>query len=506
MTDLDLALRTPGRALLLEPRAARAHASRLMAAERPRRSRGLVAALAGAVGFAKDDAAPEKPEALVSRVEWASEVAFGAGFAICGPIAVIDVSGVLTAKGYYDWWNEEWVPGYRGISAAIAAARADERVSAILLREDSPGGLVSENFDLCDEIHEGSARNGGKPIWAHVSSLCCSAAYSIAASCDRVLASREAEIGSIGVVIVHVDESELLKDWGLRVEAIESAPGKTMGAPWKPLDDATREHWQADVDELAGRFSAVVERGRGLSAEQIKALDARYFLADHADAARSALSLGLVDEILTERAAAAALLNSLSLPDGTGTPAAAGASRAASRPRKEQAMSKIDAAMIAALEAEAESDDEETKSAADDKLGRIKAILDEEDEDKDDEEASTEDDDETEAKANAKAGRGKAKASASTGVAAVMAVFDLPEARGREKLARSLAAKAGDGKISVEEAKEMLAASPKASRLGEAMEGRDKGLKPDAPAGDAEALVSGVMAMYRGKPAEKRSA
>ena len=44
-------------------------------------------------------------------------------------------------------------------------------------------------------------------------------------------------------------------------------------------------------------------------------------------------------------------------------------------------MAKIDPAMIAALEAEAESDDEEAKSAADDKLGRIKAILDEEDED-----------------------------------------------------------------------------------------------------------------------------
>ncbi|RXF72115.1 S49 family peptidase [Hansschlegelia zhihuaiae] len=472
MNDLDLALRTPGRALLLEPRAARAQASRLLSGERPRR-RGLISALAGAVGLAPQEEAPAKPEAFRPLVDWAAEVEFGAGFALIGPIAVIDVCGVLTPKGYYDWWTDEWNGGYRQIGAAIRAARADDRVAGILLRVDSPGGLVAENFDLCDEIYEGSARNGGKPIWAHAASLACSAAYGPAASCDRVLAGREAEIGSIGVVIVHVDESEMLKDWGLKVEALESSPGKTMGAPWKPLDDATRAHWQADVDELARRFSGVVERGRGVSADAVKALDARYFLADHSDPALSARAHGLVDEIMTERAAAAALIQSLSPPDGTGTPAAAGASRAASRSSKEIHMAKIDAAMIAALETQSEGGDEEEKAAADDKLSRIKAILEEEDDDEgDDEEASDAD-----APAAGSSGKPAAKPDC---LSAAMAVLDLPEAKGREKLARKLAEKAGKGALSVQDAKEMLAEAPKASRLGEAMADRDKGLNPSS--------------------------
>lgn len=128
---------------------------------------------------------------------------------------------------------------------------------------------------------------------------------------------------------------------------------------------------------------------------------------------------------------------------------------------------------------------------ADDKLAKIKSILDgEEDKDEDEgdgtEASAADEDTDKDGDAAAKGGR---KTSASDG----FAVLDLPEAKGREELAKSLARKVGAGALSLKDAKDLLAAAPKASRLSEAMAGKDHNPGPgDAGTADGAGLSAAV--------------
>jgi signal peptide peptidase SppA len=514
--NLDLVLREPGRLVLIERRALLARLamplSDRLSQRDGARSAGVFANVAKLLRLARrddeagDDVAGGTQKLALPFIPWAAEAEPADDYLLYREIAIIDVCGILTRRGYYDWWEYGWVGGYEGLGAAIARARADSRVKAIFLRIESPGGLSDGCFELCDDIIAGSARKGGKPIWAHCH-VACSAAYAIAAACDRIWSVAEGEVGSIGVYMLHMDATEWLKSEGLKVEAIESGAHKTDGQFWKPLDDNARASFQAVVDQVARRFAATVSAGRGLTAEAVIAQEARWYLARHDEAERSGLALGLVDDIATEPAAFAALQVSLSNETGAGAPAAAGDDAASNAARAESTMEMDmslkeqiaalrtkaaagDAAAIAdlkamgvALKAEAEGDDKDKKKDAKTEGGEDGEGDDEEDDD------------------------GKEPAAKATGSRAGFALLSCKEARGRDELAKKLAAKVAAGKLGYGEAKDMLAAAPKASRLADAMAGRDQ--NPGSPDGGGNAgagLAAAVDRVIAKTPGARRQA
>lgn len=518
MTDLDLALRTPGNVMLLEPGRASALIERGLTMQRP--NRGLLASALGLVGIApRADREEERPDTLaMPAIRWAGATEFGEGYAIVDGVAVFDVEGVMTPDGYYDWWEERWIGGYAQIGAAFEAAQADDRVRGLFGRFNTPGGLVDGCFDLADVMRAANGSNGGKPFWAHAR-MACSAGYALIATADRVLASAEADVGSIGVVVTLTDISGWLAEVGIKVEAIQSGLRKTDGASWKPLSDEARAHLQAVVDQIARRFVSAVEAGRPLSSEQIKAMEAAWFLAQHDDAAQSGLALGLVDEIATERAAFATFLNSLSDTSGSGAPAGTGtlAAKPAARTTQKEETEMSLADQIAALRAKAARGD---KSA----LRQLKALgvslkaeknddAAETDDDAaeggdEDEEAEGEDedtsaeggDDEEEAEGDDdKEPNAKAK-----GARAGEALIGCKQAKGREALAGKLAAKVGAGAMTYGEAKGLLAVSPRGSRLADAMADRDHNPGQDrAGSGKAGAGLAAAVDRFNAKRAGK---
>ncbi|WP_127142848.1 S49 family peptidase [Pelagibacterium montanilacus] len=511
MTDLDLALRRPGQVLLLERGAASALLERTLAHQRP--GRGLLGGALAALGLGADrgEIREERPRVLgLPSLRWTEPDDYGDGYAIVDGVAIFDVQGVLTPEGYYDWWEDRWAGGYAQIGETYAAAQDDERVRAVLGRVNSPGGLVDGCFDLAEDLRARNGANGGKPFWVHAS-MACSAAYALASSADRILAPREGDVGSIGVVVIHMEMAEWLAEIGIKVEAIQSAPRKTDAAGWKPLSEDARAHLQSVVDQVARRFVAVVEAGRGLSADDIQATEARWFLAEHDDPVMSGLALGLVDEIANERAAFAALVSSLEL---SGAPAAG----AASIQTEETTMSLQDE--IAALRARAAKGDAGAKKRLRALNIPIKAAADDEEaetEDEDTEAEREEEDAEGEDKDKAKKGKkGKAAeddeeaeddpedpeaesgddeeeaeddedrepSARAVGTKAGFALLNCKAARGRDGLARQLAAKVANKKLTYGEAKKMLGAAPRGSRLGSAMDGRDR--NPGASHGGAK--------------------
>ena len=480
MFNIDLQLRTPGRILLMERNQGQALLDRAFEPRPQQQGSGWLPRLMNAFTPKRpaamdddDDGIPHERVAMPS-IRWASaDVEYGQGYAILDGIAIIDIKGVLTPEGYVDWWEWCWVDGYLQIGAAIEAASADSRIRGIFLRINSPGGFVDGCFDLAKSIRGLAARSGGKPIWAHAH-MACSAAYALASGVDRIISPAEGDVGSIGVLIQHVDMTKMLDEWGIKVEAIQSGARKTDGASWKPLTDDARAHLQGVVDQIAKTFVATVVEGRGLTEEAIRAQEARWFIAHHDDPAQSGQALGLVDDIANERDAFALFLQSLSGETEDGAPAAAGT--VASAETEESEMSLAD--QIKALREKAAKGDKSAiaelkklgiapKAEADDTEEKDETT---ETEEKDDETSETEETDETKDE-----DEDAEPAASATGSKAGFALLDSKEAKGRDGLAKKLAAKVGAKKLTFGEAKDMLAAAPKSSRLSESVRDHNPG-------------------------------
>ena len=120
-------------------------------------------------------------------------------------IAVVSFVGPLLTRG--DWLTSLLgAMDYGALGSTMERAFADPSARAVLLELDSPGGEVGGLFDLVDRI--GALReSSGKPLWAVAGEAALSAAYAIASAADRLYVTRTAEVGSIGIVAAHVDES-----------------------------------------------------------------------------------------------------------------------------------------------------------------------------------------------------------------------------------------------------------------------------------------------------------
>lgn len=212
-------------------------------------------------------------------------------YAVSSSVAVIPVSGTIIPRGtFLD--ESSGVTSVSSIRQAFRTAMADTTVGSIVLDVDSPGGVVDGVPELAAEIRKA---RGAKPIVAHANGLAASAAYWIASAADELVVTPSGEVGSVGVFVVHWDESERLENEGTRPTLISAGRYKAEGNPFEPLSDEARNHIQGIVDEIYEGFVADVARGRGVGAREVKANygEGRTVLA------QAALRAGMVDRIET---------------------------------------------------------------------------------------------------------------------------------------------------------------------------------------------------------------
>jgi signal peptide peptidase SppA len=153
---------------------------------------------------------------------------------------------------------------YERLAQDFSAAVADDRVRAIVLNINSPGGEADGNAEFAEMIY---AARGVKPIVAYVGGLGASAAYWIASAADEVVAHETALLGSIGVRTALIDDSERRAREGRREYVIVSSQ-----SPHKDVDatkEGDRARVQQIVDDLAAVFVAKVARNRGVSEETV---------------------------------------------------------------------------------------------------------------------------------------------------------------------------------------------------------------------------------------------
>lgn len=207
-------------------------------------------------------------------------------------VAVVPVSGVIAKRmADVNGWCAPQGTSVEALRQNIDAALADKEVKAIVLDVDSPGGTVDGVADLSQYLF--SVR-GQKPITAFANGLMASAAYYIGSAADKIVASQDAEVGSIGVYSILEDDSEAYKAQGVRFEMIKAGKFKGEGHPLFPITQEARTLTQETVDAYYSQFVSAVARNRGI------ALDKALSLANgKTEIGAKAQALGLVDEIGT---------------------------------------------------------------------------------------------------------------------------------------------------------------------------------------------------------------
>ncbi len=245
-------------------------------------------------------------------------------------IAVIPVFGTLVKRaGTIE--AASGLTSYGHLEDRIMDAATDPAVRAVLLDVDSPGGEAAGVFDLSDLIYEARSL---KPVWAIADEQAFSGAYAIASAAERLIVPRTGGLGSIGVVAVHVDRSARDAMEGFRTTTVYAGAAKNDFNPHETLKDGARRTLQTEVDRVHALFVDTVARNRGLTADAVRATEARLFFGE--DAVRA----GLADEVGTLRDALASLAATMAQPQTIVTAPAAPPGPASHQPsnRKEHVM------------------------------------------------------------------------------------------------------------------------------------------------------------------------
>ncbi|HUU58447.1 MAG TPA: S49 family peptidase [Phycisphaerae bacterium] len=208
-----------------------------------------------------------------------------------GDIAVLRLSGFIAQKPslmtlLFGGTSTE------ALVADLRAALAEPSVGAVVLDVNSPGGSVFGVPEAAAQIRE---MRGAKPMIAVSNPFMASAAYYLAAQMDEIVAIPSSITGSVGVMSVHVDDTEARKRAGISVEAFTYGRRKAEESGIDSLSDEARGAIQARVDYYGAMFEEDVARGRGVKRSDVSARFGQGAVFN----AREALAVGMVDRIGT---------------------------------------------------------------------------------------------------------------------------------------------------------------------------------------------------------------
>lgn len=252
--------------------------------------------LQGRINLGQEALAPLTPDA--SRFVGGAKTRGGLA-RVDGGVAIVSVIGSLVNRGA---WIGAYsgATSYEGLGAQIDDALNDPSVHSILLDIDSPGGEATGMFSLAAKVREASKV---KPVVAVVNDMAASAAYGIASQASEIVVSPTSIVGSIGVVLTHLDRSGELAAKGIKPTLIYAGRHKTDGNSFGPLSDAVKADLQNEVAKFYDQFVGLVAQGRGdrLTEMDARATEARTFLG------QEAIDRGLADRVASFDAVLASL-------------------------------------------------------------------------------------------------------------------------------------------------------------------------------------------------------
>jgi len=182
---------------------------------------------------------------------------------------IVDNVGVVTIRGSMvsgseGSWGQYWgIVGYDDIRNAIVTG-LNSGVKEFLFDYDTPGGAVKGIMELSDFIKSldvkttsftgGTAASGG--LW-------------LATAAENFYAARMAEVGSLGVIAITSEVTEMYKEMGVSLRVFKSTPLKAAGNPYEKLSKEAADQIQKNIDDTHMFFVREIAENRGLTEEYV---------------------------------------------------------------------------------------------------------------------------------------------------------------------------------------------------------------------------------------------
>ena len=178
-------------------------------------------------------------------------------------VALITLRGLISSS----------IPGTVGDSmvddmrAALQQARDDDRVKAVVLEIDSPGGEVTASDTIYNAVVKTRAK---KPVVVYMETLTASGGYYISCGGKYLMANETTITGSIGVIIQTLNYEQLFNKIGLASVVFKSGKFKDMLNGARPITPEERELVQSFVMKTYDKFLGIVAKERNLSADSLR--------------------------------------------------------------------------------------------------------------------------------------------------------------------------------------------------------------------------------------------
>ncbi|KAF0216252.1 MAG: protease [Geobacteraceae bacterium] len=205
-------------------------------------------------------------------------------FVVGGGVGLVEVKGLIidpqdTVKQLHDF-------------------KKDENVKAVVLRIDSPGGVVGPSQEIYDEVKKLAAQ---KKVVVSMGSIAASGGYYIAAPATKILANPGTITGSIGVLMKFSNIEGLMGKVGLKAFTLKTGKYKDVGSPVRPMSAQEKAMLQNVIESTHGQFVRAVAEGRKLPLEEVKGLaDGRIFSGEQALALKLVDRLGTLQDAIEE--------------------------------------------------------------------------------------------------------------------------------------------------------------------------------------------------------------
>lgn len=206
-------------------------------------------------------------------------------------VGIINISGSLI-QGHAGFMAMFGVLGYDDIRDAFAQAVNDPECKVMLQVVSSGGGTVNGLQDAGNFIDQASQV---KPLITYADSTMCSAAYWLGSYGKKLLTNETSTIGSLGVVMLHLDKSEMYKAEGVKPTIIRAGKYMQLNNSLEPLSPEAKAEMETQANTLYQIFINNVANNRGIdypTADQ-KMGQGREFLGE------AALKVGLVDALMS---------------------------------------------------------------------------------------------------------------------------------------------------------------------------------------------------------------
>lgn len=204
-------------------------------------------------------------------------------------VVQIDLDGVISSVGAEGLLGAA-LSSVESIQTQIEQAAADDRVKAVVLKINSPGGEVTASDTLYQAV---KALAKKKPVVVYMDSIAASGGYYIACGATKVVANETTLTASIGVIIDTINYTGLFEKVGLQANTFVSGAFKDSLSGARPMREDERAYVQNLVSQMYERFLGIVSEARGVPKDVLKngVADGRVVTG------REALEAKLVDQL-----------------------------------------------------------------------------------------------------------------------------------------------------------------------------------------------------------------